>query len=482
MHFRFIVKDEQGITLNETELHSGESLMVGRQPECEIVLPSPNISRQHAQFIVKGDKCVVKDMGSSNGVVINGKHVVGSLMLPSKTTLFIGEYQFHVALIEQQENDPFIHDPNSSGIDYSAFEYVEARLIGENAEVEEKVYELIGDENSIGRTGKNEVQIESSAVSRHHARIIRQNQQYIIVDLKSSNGTTVNGTSATSPIVLRDGDNICFGRLSFRFEIAGQTRVRQERESKSRSHKSLLSIMLVMVSLIVVLLIVLVLQKSKNIKEITPPEAAPWVMARNAGQEAKEAGDWETAVREFRSAYTANPNDQLLNELNEAEAEFEAQTFFQSCMVQVETAERLQAAGQVLAATEALTQAQVCLLAIPTNTQAGVMSQMKNTEEIIPELLILYRYLGAASLQSHDYQPAVQSFELAAQIYESNPEIELAASFPVQYHAALLGAGDEAFEREAWTRAIEHYNRANTLSTLDETRQERLSQAQEHLE
>ncbi|MFN6515792.1 MAG: FHA domain-containing protein [Nostoc sp. CreGUA01] len=47
--------------------------MVGRSPTSDLVLESPDVSRQHAKFFVKGGTYYFSDLGSRNGSIINGK-------------------------------------------------------------------------------------------------------------------------------------------------------------------------------------------------------------------------------------------------------------------------------------------------------------------------------------------------------------------------------------------------------------------------
>jgi Protein of unknown function (DUF3662)/FHA domain len=50
-------------------------LVIGRLPECDIVLNDPNVSRRHAQIAREGTDIVVRDLGSTNGVKVGGKRV-----------------------------------------------------------------------------------------------------------------------------------------------------------------------------------------------------------------------------------------------------------------------------------------------------------------------------------------------------------------------------------------------------------------------
>jgi pSer/pThr/pTyr-binding forkhead associated (FHA) protein len=64
----------------------------------------------------------------------------------------------------------------------------------------------------IGRDGSADVTIPSQAVSRHHAKLTRENNGYVIEDLGSSNGTFVNSQKLTGRRLLRSGDQIRLGK------------------------------------------------------------------------------------------------------------------------------------------------------------------------------------------------------------------------------------------------------------------------------
>lgn len=62
------------------------------------------------------------------------------------------------------------------------------------------------EETTIGRWQDNDIVIDDRWVSRHHARVRRQGEQYLVEDLKSKNGTLVNGQRIAGPTSLADGD------------------------------------------------------------------------------------------------------------------------------------------------------------------------------------------------------------------------------------------------------------------------------------
>lgn len=61
---------------------------------------------------------------------------------------------------------------------------------------------------TIGRWEDNDLVVDDRWVSRHHARIRREGDQYVVEDLGSKNGTFVNGRRITEPTVLSDGDQV----------------------------------------------------------------------------------------------------------------------------------------------------------------------------------------------------------------------------------------------------------------------------------
>jgi hypothetical protein len=50
----------------------GETVDIGRLPECAIVVSDPNVSRRHAEIRRRGSDVVVADLRSTNGTRVNG--------------------------------------------------------------------------------------------------------------------------------------------------------------------------------------------------------------------------------------------------------------------------------------------------------------------------------------------------------------------------------------------------------------------------
>lgn len=72
----------------------------------------------------------------------------------------------------------------------------------------------------IGRQSTNDVVLSDPNVSRRHAELRRNDATWTLVDLGSTNGTTVNGRSG-SEHALKDGDKLGFGTSALLFRIRG---------------------------------------------------------------------------------------------------------------------------------------------------------------------------------------------------------------------------------------------------------------------
>src|SRR5437867_1408259 len=80
------------------------------------------------------------------------------------------------------------------------------------------VVPLVENEYGIGRQRDNRIQLNDLGVSSHHARIFRGPDGYVVEDLKSRNGTWVNGKRIVHSI-LKNADEIRVGATDLRFEV-----------------------------------------------------------------------------------------------------------------------------------------------------------------------------------------------------------------------------------------------------------------------
>jgi hypothetical protein len=77
---------------NYFELTPGETV-IGRSAGCQLVLDDPLVSRRHAQIVVRGGNATLEDLGSINGVFVNGEQVKGSRVLNPGDRVLIGKQE-----------------------------------------------------------------------------------------------------------------------------------------------------------------------------------------------------------------------------------------------------------------------------------------------------------------------------------------------------------------------------------------------------
>ena len=83
---RLSVRSESG-TQNSYDL-AQETITIGRSPDNMIRLDDPSVSGRHAELILVGDSCYLKDLDSTNGTRVNGASVTGVQLRPGDRILF----------------------------------------------------------------------------------------------------------------------------------------------------------------------------------------------------------------------------------------------------------------------------------------------------------------------------------------------------------------------------------------------------------
>src|ERR671932_1145327 len=76
-------------------------------------------------------------------------------------------------------------------------------------------------EINVGRVQGNELTLPKGNVSKRHARLLFRDGRFIVTDLKSTNGTYVNGRKIAQATIVREGDKIYIGDLVIRLDTGG---------------------------------------------------------------------------------------------------------------------------------------------------------------------------------------------------------------------------------------------------------------------
>lgn len=99
------------------ELVVDEPFTIGRATESSMAIPSPRVSRNHAEVVWRDRKPVLKDLGSENGTVVNGARITERALV-DKDELAFGPYVCTyravtgLGSVEKKENDGSDTEPS----------------------------------------------------------------------------------------------------------------------------------------------------------------------------------------------------------------------------------------------------------------------------------------------------------------------------------------------------------------------------------
>ncbi|MCE5322790.1 FHA domain-containing protein [bacterium] len=227
----------------EFVLKSGEN-SVGRE-NADILLTHNTVSRRHAKITVQDGHVCVTDFGSTNGTFVDGRRLTGDEAVEIKdgAELMFGsmtvKFQAPLAPIEEASEESALEseeETEQENVESSAVEPdVEPETEVESAEGEpapvgkliandgSMSFDIANGENTIGRRdGDNTIVISDPYISGRHADLHAENGLFIVTDVGSTNGTSVNGVrlQPNEPKDILDGDEITIGQKVFRIEVA----------------------------------------------------------------------------------------------------------------------------------------------------------------------------------------------------------------------------------------------------------------------
>ncbi|MBC7174325.1 MAG: FHA domain-containing protein [Polyangiaceae bacterium] len=219
--FKLVISDDEGKTTVVPLVR--DEITIGRKEGNTIRLTERNVSRRHARLRRKNGAFVVEDLGSYNGVRINGDRVEGASELSAGDRVGIGDYELALQRdgVEALEAPTGMRSIASGDL---AEPVPPARLVMLTAPAPGAEYALGGDNVRIGRSEDLEVWVNHRSISREHASFQREGDTIIVRDLDSANGVRLNGTDVREA-ELQSGDILELGQVRFRFVAEGETYV-----------------------------------------------------------------------------------------------------------------------------------------------------------------------------------------------------------------------------------------------------------------
>lgn len=372
--YKLIIEDDEGKTTVVPLIR--DEITIGRKEGNTIRLTERNVSRRHAKLLKSNGSVFIEDLTSYNGIKVNGDRIAGRAPVNEGDRIQIGDYQLALKLdkatgvsgsagtapviptaapaleMGDQKTTPFMKENGAAPASIldlaptvqtqiqpttppvSGQQEAPARLVVVSSNFAGQEFVLDKAAVVIGRTDENDVVINHRSISRHHAKIVRENGHYHIVDLQSANGVRVNGEEY-GKVELRKGDHVDLGHVRLRFVAPGEDFI-FDRDAQvvdvSGAKKSRAGLVAVLALVLVALaggafVLVRMTQKSSgggSGEVVRPSGDTEGAVARLllAADQAMKTEDWEGAIAKCDEALKLDPAQELARDKRQrAEAE-----------------------------------------------------------------------------------------------------------------------------------------------------------------
>ncbi|MDY7225457.1 sigma 54-interacting transcriptional regulator [Hyalangium rubrum] len=166
-----------------------ERVVLGRGEKSDVVIPDPDVSRQHLALVYDGTRCLLEDL-SGKGTLVAGKPMTQG-ELADGADIALGQWR---AVFRQRGGG---EDEAATGVGRRTD--VQSRELSEDgwtpAQVRVKqgsnelIHEISGESFTIGKDPANELVVQDRFISSRHLKVTRREGVFHLVDLNSTNGT-----------------------------------------------------------------------------------------------------------------------------------------------------------------------------------------------------------------------------------------------------------------------------------------------------
>nr|MCU0698706.1 FHA domain-containing protein [Myxococcaceae bacterium] len=263
-----------------------DEITIGRQEGNTIRLTERNVSRRHARLLRQQTNVLIEDLGSYNGIRVNGDRITGQVQVQDGDLIQIGDYDLAiqreeearaaaatvpldtstrssgpaptqklpdpsatlpalpaVSVPEAQDDDvqeaPSEEVPRHQSTAVIRIDQVQSsrpqrssvaidpneapRLVVLNTDFAGREFACTKTELRIGRTDDNDIAIDHRSLSRTHCKVVREDSgEWKVIDMQSANGLMVNG-EPYAQVTLRLGDVLELGHVKLKFVGAGDS-------------------------------------------------------------------------------------------------------------------------------------------------------------------------------------------------------------------------------------------------------------------
>lgn len=197
-----------------------ESLIIGRNEDCDIVIENLSVSRQHAILERSGDSWMIRDLGSLNGVAVNGKRTNQAVLKPGDV-ITIGKHHIEIRAEGRRDFGPAAESAYEETIERSVDNLAGSiENPGRLVEMKGSSYRSIVLDHPLivlGKGDEADIRIHGSMIADYHAEIYYRDGGYVVRHVEGRGKIRINGKT-TRESRLIEGDEIEIGRVKFKFQ------------------------------------------------------------------------------------------------------------------------------------------------------------------------------------------------------------------------------------------------------------------------
>jgi pSer/pThr/pTyr-binding forkhead associated (FHA) protein len=201
---------------------NGTRLIIGRDDTSDIIVTGKDVSRRHCSIMPVQGGYLLRDE-SANGTSVNGSRISGTYLLGHGDVILIGEEELRFEVEGGAAPTATAAAPPTAILDVSrirseyahtstaaSLEIVRGPYSGASFSLDRPVC-------TIGRSEDSDVRIRDESVSANHATLLRKGTQWFVVDLRSANGTFVDGLRIAGEREIASGTRLTLGRVELEF-------------------------------------------------------------------------------------------------------------------------------------------------------------------------------------------------------------------------------------------------------------------------
>lgn len=273
-----LIVEKNGKHISTDEYSTDCIVSIGRGDDNVLVLESSNVSRNHCQLIFENGNWQIEDLGSTNGVELDGVRV-GKEIVNNRSSLAVRPFLLTVSL-PSEEADGTIADStltgdgtlveNTTQTDLTAIGGEEEQTMvgtsigGDGTYIQDEIQQNfilvqnglssgvsvpLFEENIIGSQSSCDLVLRDVGIESEHLRISYDGNRYSFIKLSASEQVLLNGKNADEGF-LKDEDSLLLGEIELRLRIENSAKgVGIAGFIKDRPKVVLLVVLLVVMSL-----------------------------------------------------------------------------------------------------------------------------------------------------------------------------------------------------------------------------------------